>query len=122
MQRFHITLTLILLACTATIFYIINNISPHLSDGSINTAMILFVLLLSFASITIFIALVMYPVHSFVSPFLSKRLHIRKGLMQGAWIASAIVITILLSLTNTFNPFTAGITLALLIVLEIWFT
>ncbi|NCS32048.1 hypothetical protein GW793_00975, partial [bacterium] len=102
--------------------FIVTNVSPYTTEGIVDTPIVLLLLAGIWFGVTSLIALILYPIHSYFSPFIDKRFLTRKGLKQGVWISSALTIIVLLSLTNTFNVFTGGFTLALLIVLEIWFT
>ena len=122
MQRFHITITLIFVVCAASAGYMITHVSPYLDNGTVRTENFLLFLLLLWIAITLLFSLITYPIRVYLYPYIDRRFLTRKGIRQGAWLACAMVTVLLLSLTNTFNPVTVVMTLALLIVLEIWFT
>jgi len=127
MQKFHLTLVLVFSISSAIILYILTNISPYTDNNtssvaSVKTGLVMLVLFLLVLAVASLFSLVTYPIRVFLSPYIDRRFHVRKGLKQGGWLGAAVASIILLSVTNTFNPITAGITLALLLVLEIWFT
>lgn len=120
MRRFHISILIITLASLATWFYTYNKISPF-SNGQINLrALALFLGTLGIG-ITGVYTLITYPIKHIFGPHADPRQQTRASLRQGLLLAGGVVFLIFLSISHILNYITAGLTVLVVILLELFF-